>query len=441
MRHDKMRRREAYDVGINGFRGMLLAVLIGMGGAACDSGDPQLHRPFQAIIGDAQPMVVELPPGVPHWTAESEPLVRIGAVVGEEPYQFSRIVFAAELSDDRIVVADGQSLSIRYFDSDGRYLFRTGGRGGGPGEFNSFGRILLLPGDTLLIYDEVLRRLTWIAPDASVSTTESVDAWSRFGTSLPVAERRLLAAFPDSRFAIGFYSDPGNLISQRIDGDTLRLPYYIVISDVLAERVDTLAIVPGILRRLSVTNVPSPAGAATVHNPVSFPSQLTGSVLAAGSHRKVVVSRSDWYELNVFQADGSASIIRRADVSPRPLNAAILADYEYHFYQVITARADGSRDDLLGSPLPTHSAILIDDADRIWVREPEPVLPTFSPEYSSPSNYVLFRPDGQIEAVVSLPDRLLVHHLGQRRVVGVMRDDFGVEHVAVFRISPDPIQR
>ncbi|MDE2984600.1 MAG: hypothetical protein OXU69_07830, partial [Gemmatimonadota bacterium] len=65
------------------------------------------------------------------------PEYQIGEVEGSEPYLFTRIAGARRLLDGRVVVLDRESCELRFFDGEGGFLERTGGRGEGPGEFTS----------------------------------------------------------------------------------------------------------------------------------------------------------------------------------------------------------------------------------------------------------------------------------------------------------------
>lgn len=60
--------------------------------------------------------------------------LEFGEVTGEDPYLFSRIESIAEDADGRLIVADLQAHEVRVFDPDGRFLYRFGGGGDGPGD-------------------------------------------------------------------------------------------------------------------------------------------------------------------------------------------------------------------------------------------------------------------------------------------------------------------
>lgn len=62
--------------------------------------------------------------------------LEIGEMDGDDPYLFTRIASIVGDAQGRLIVADGQTSEIRVFDSDGRFAFRAGGHGEGPGEFS-----------------------------------------------------------------------------------------------------------------------------------------------------------------------------------------------------------------------------------------------------------------------------------------------------------------
>jgi len=78
------------------------------------------------------------------WVIAEEPIVRIGAAEGDDAYLFSGVRGIAALSDGRFVVANAGDQSLRWYDAEGRFLFRRGGPGQGPGEFSQLGPITAL---------------------------------------------------------------------------------------------------------------------------------------------------------------------------------------------------------------------------------------------------------------------------------------------------------
>lgn len=68
------------------------------------------------------------------------------------------------------------------FDPEGTFLQTVGSLGEGPGEYRSVGRVLSLPGDSLLLLDSRLSRATILAPDLSFVRTHVLPA--RLGSSV-----------------------------------------------------------------------------------------------------------------------------------------------------------------------------------------------------------------------------------------------------------------
>jgi hypothetical protein len=94
------------------------------------------------------------------WSADAAAQLEIGAADGPDHLILSGVVGAVRLSNGRIVIANGASSELRIFASDGQFVRSVGGNGEGPGEFRVIGYLGVLPGDTILVYDSRLRRLS-----------------------------------------------------------------------------------------------------------------------------------------------------------------------------------------------------------------------------------------------------------------------------------------
>jgi hypothetical protein len=108
--------------------------------------------------------------GLQTFALACQPDVTIGAVDGDVPCNLSGVTDAIRLSDGTIVVADGSSGQVRYFDGNGR-LRSVGQRGRGPEEFQWLRRIFLVGGDTLAACDPFQFRITVFAPDGALVRT------------------------------------------------------------------------------------------------------------------------------------------------------------------------------------------------------------------------------------------------------------------------------
>ena len=86
-----------------------------------------------------------------------EPTLVLGAVSGGEATTFGTVSSAVRLRGGTIVVSDAQSHTIRFFDSGGNVQASAGGRGAGPGEFQSLAWIRRASDTTVIAYDRARR--------------------------------------------------------------------------------------------------------------------------------------------------------------------------------------------------------------------------------------------------------------------------------------------
>lgn len=96
------------------------------------------------------------------WVLSDSPTTEIGVRDGEEAYQLHRAQGSTRLKDGRIVVANAGSQELRFFDSRGRYLRSVGGDGEGPGEFRFPTRVRPIGGDSLMVWDQRLLRISYL---------------------------------------------------------------------------------------------------------------------------------------------------------------------------------------------------------------------------------------------------------------------------------------
>ena len=94
------------------------------------------------------------------WLMDSLPITVIGTGDDRLGHDLSRLAGAMRLRDGRVVIADGGSLEIRFFDADGAFEYAAGGEGGAPGEFRGLNWIQL-QGDTVVGYDPRQQRLSF----------------------------------------------------------------------------------------------------------------------------------------------------------------------------------------------------------------------------------------------------------------------------------------
>ena len=120
-------------------------------------------------------------------------------------------------SRGRIYVGDTYQQRVTVLQADGRVLRVFGRRGSGPHEFRSIGGIQVLPGDSVLVYDPELGRVSVFAPDSGLAAYH-VNLGDRLNVSMPRELRRTRANDAMlGHFRTGFYFGNGQDFNDRKD--------------------------------------------------------------------------------------------------------------------------------------------------------------------------------------------------------------------------------
>lgn len=116
----------------------------------------------------------------------------------------------------QVVVPIRQDLQLRLFDPSGAPLARVGRSGEGPGEFRSLGQVAW-KGDTMLVVDSRLRRITYLAPDGRLLRAERYWTPDREASRAAAAaaqarpESRIFSFYPMGELADGTQLGTSNL--------------------------------------------------------------------------------------------------------------------------------------------------------------------------------------------------------------------------------------
>lgn len=251
-----------------------------------------------------------LPEGGGGWSVASEPSLVLGSLAGAEENQLYRVRGALKLNDGRIVVANGGSQGIRIYDPGGHLQNRYGGDGEGPGEFRSVMLVGCL-GDSLVVLDRRLRKVTLIHPDegflrafnlADGVAAYPLGAWLFQTGSILIRDLPLVdsGAFDD-----GFHRTPVPFRSADMTGaletDFGGFPG--------AEQVTTTR--------------QTEHGLATLMN--SLPFGRSPQIAVSGD--RLFLGTQDDFQVKVMRSDGTLERIIRLDTEPTPITDADLQAY------------------------------------------------------------------------------------------------------------------
>lgn len=383
--------------------------------SAC-SGGP-VRRSAGAVVTDSAGVTIVTSPAAmqafEHWTLAPDPEVRIGSAGGEAPYQLYQVTGAVRLSTGDVVVANGGTNELRWYDSDGTYRFSRGGTGNGPGQYRGLRTLLVLGGDSVLAGDLLLNSAHLYSPEGDL-----VRSW-RIGEL-----GHLVAPAPFARLADGTFvamterqlsQPPGYVRSEMVvvryrDGQVL----------------DTVAVAPG---GESYYSRCGPSNQAICNWSVPF--GLRAHAVAHGT--RILVGNGDGYVIRVFDPSGHLTAVYRRDV---PRGAVTSARVGRWADSVVAATSDrwkpSARRALAEAPTPDSLPSFVDlmmDADGdTWVARPDTAA-------DGGASWDVLGPDGAYLTTVEVPRGLKLTQIGDGFLVGIARDENDVESVEVFRIA------
>lgn len=396
-----------------------LLALLSVG--ACDEG--QIPSSAFAVRDSAGVEIVEsvapVWPPAPAWHVAADPVLQIGQVDGPEPYQLDRVVGAVRLSDGRIVVADGGSRRIRYYDRSGRHLTDAGGRGGGPGEFGSLSGIYRMPGDSVAGWDVLAKRLSVFDDNGAFGRAVTPDRVT--GMSAP-----LRGVFADGSVVVS----PGQSMQalQTLTPGEHRdtVVYLRFASD--GAFLDTLAVAPG------TESVAYREGTSFGNHSILFG---RNHYVTVGGDR-FYAGDSDALDVTVSTPDGTRlRIIRRAGppraVTPADLEEARrLATESSRRSRQMLAQAAGrpvAEPDLTGlvhrETYPAFNRLLVDVEGHLWVR-------AYPAPGAEARTWSVFDPAGRWLGDVEMPEKFEVFEIGGDYVLGRWQDELDVNYVRVY---------
>lgn len=366
------------------------------------------------------------------WRVSETPQTAIGMSGGDQAYELFRPRAAFRLSDGRIVIGNTGTLQIRFYDDSGRHLMDVGRGGGGPGEFGRLDRVFRVAGDSVVVYDQTQRRITIFGPNGAHVRDISLDQRNR-------------NFFP----AIGArFSDGSYIGSLRLRRENDELPRGLVQDSILVlrfsvagELLDTLGVFHNRVMDVQTRSIGN--------NSFRGPAEVAFSprTVWTAANDKLLVGTSDHYDIRVFQQDGALAEIVRKNHAPVPVADADRRRLVQAWRDIWYDRLDNPEiqyvlHTLEESPLPDAfpafdpqvlddqgrrigESLLIDSDGNLWVAE-------YRPPGNDLPRWSVFDADGRWLGELTLPERFTLTDAGSDYLLGVSRDELGVESVMLY---------
>ena len=314
-------------------------------------------------------------------------------------------------SEGRIYVGDGMADAIVVLDPDLAYRRNIGRSGDGPGEFRYIASVQVLAGDSVLVCDSELRRITVFDPtgdDVRILTLRDSPATPYWAKGMP-RDSGHLVLFSPTYYASGSDSrKPRNNVLRRIvdspnlaDSDSL---FAFPAEEALVWRAQdgrgSGAVQVGDHPFGSVPFV-AVAGESHVAYATSLALQVTIIDLEAG------VRSSFSYETTPIE------------VTRRQLNAA---------KEGVSRRLRTALDEGAPYTWPPVVGLVVDDRDQIWMG--------VRTGGGRSVEWAAFTRDGSHVASILLPSAFTLYVARDDRMVGVAEDELDIPRVQVYRF-PD----
>lgn len=354
------------------------------------------------------------------WRLADTPSVMIGSG-SDSMAQFGRVRAVTRLPSGRIVVADGSTDRLVYFDSSGRFERTVGRRGSGPGEFNFIDWIAALPGDSLL------------ALDANNYRFALFDSAGNLASSTPVPGARF--QFPQPRAILG----DGTLLSSRLaatDGPPVLGPRTFTTVFVRVSRdlriLDTLGTGPGGQGYLVECGQPGESRGICNYDGLF---ERTGSF--AASRDRLFVGDGQRYEITVIDTMARSFRSIRRTSGPRRVTAEDIATQrDERLGRYLNAESRRAAERVLAEipvpeTMPAYSRLIADGEGNLWVEE-------YRVTAAEPPRWTVFDTAGRMLGTLSVPAALTIEEIHSDVIVGVARDSLDVERIHIHRIlKPD----
>lgn len=364
--------------------------------------------PFQRLGEDEPGNVGPVEQG---FAVEGEPFLRVGVLGGDPLQEFDGVVTPFILSNGNLAVPTRGASSVRVFAPDGSFVKELGGPGEGPGEFRGL-RSAWNRADTVEAWDSRLRRITRFLP----------------GGELRVVNVHEPAANLDS--AVGVLGEGWALVSLTFGPDGVDQATAHALSR-NGEHLGELVTLDGMERhRTQFGSGPHPLSSTAVF----------------GSHLE-----------ELFAATASEGVLRGFDSGGNP-GREIVVDLERAgpprriLEQVLDSAVARAEEDQKvrirqsysaypdAEAVPVLWAFLVDSEGLVWVRPYDPFLHSLALGGSPAGKpgpggeWLVVAPDGKELARVEMPPGLEPTQVTSDAVVGIVRDQFGVESVQVHRL-------
>ncbi len=347
------------------------------------------------------------------WRVNARPTLEIGKVTGEPGYEFDQIAGVVRLDDGRIVVADGGSSEVRFFDPRGGLRAVVGGRGRGPGKFEIIASLGRAAADTVWVYDFALRRLSFYTGNADLVGVVSL------GPEIPTLGA--VGRLEDGSFVMAQLWASSRTAEERTLG-LRRDPVVYAHFSAQGQFLDTIGLFPG--REINLTE---DGGRLVMGTPLFG---RTSSHAIVG--QDILVGDQETFEVGRYSVDGTLQRLFRipnVDLTISPDDLAALKERDIaaapqHQRAARRAYLEGVEHP---DTRPAYQYVLVDEGGNVWASE-------YAGSRQAPARWTVLDPQGRWLGSVAMPERFRPYEVGESWILGVATDELDLERVQLYEL-------
>jgi hypothetical protein len=380
---------------------------------ACTAGDRPPASSRASVRDSAGIRILTFPPGEFADTVSGEPVLTVGRE-GDPDYEFFRVATVLGLGSGNLMVANGGTHELRFFDGNGQFLRSVGRNGEGPAEFGFLSDVWLRPGDTLVVLDPGRRRLAYFDSAGTFLRGESYSA--DLAKMQEDGEATGPCLFPGLR---GLLADGTRLIHgwgcMQFRGGVGRRPTNMTL-ELVGEEGRT---------SLGTFNVAWVWERGSTQDPRESYSMIPfqGTLRHLAGRDRVFVSMLSEYEVRVFDPEGRLVSILREDTVPPPVTDA---DVDALLAGFPEGRSPFSDDVPTPDRFGSYDLALLSHEGDLWARR----VPRPDTEVR---RWVVFSADGGGIRRLVLPD-VDVQSIRGGRIFARRTDSLGIQTVVVLEV-------
>ena len=346
------------------------------------------------------------------WKLSENPDLEMGEITAGSPYSFSQLGSAQQLpGSKRIAITETLTKEVRIFSESGIFITKIGREGDGPGEFRDL-RVAAIKegGDSIVIVDQSVGRITAISHSARVTSSRLIDA-------LPPV--------------VGFLTDDVVVTALRPFGGErkpsgVRYSRQIVQLQNIGPNPDTITLAYDSTASVAIQR----AGSNVVQGGAWVPYRVDPS-WAIGS-RSVVITKGTPAQIKQFDSTGCVTHLISITGPLRSLPPGGYERWMEWGLKRVSDDAEARRQyEIIGRPtgLPAWERLHLDTEDFIWAE-------VFREQGDSTRfQWNVFSPNGSAVGSMDLPPKVEILQIGKDFLLGRKSDTLGFDYLVRYRLE------